>query len=456
MPGRLLIVDDMPDTRESVRLQLADAYFEVIEATSGEEAIRIAENEEIDLVLLDVLLPGIDGFETCKRLKSNPGTAHIPVIMLSALNQKVSKITGLESGADHFVSKPCDFASLVVRLNSLTRMKMAIDELRLRHAANAGLGCVSGSDQQTARGYHEASVLVIAPDPEACAQYERRIRAMLGCRVEVVSRFEDIQPACDRAEHDLFLIAGSGPGIDPVRVAARLRGSPRTRHAALMTVFDGETVDRAHLALDLGISDYVTAPVDFAELIARLKVQIRRKFYSDQLRHSVEDSLAQAMTDPLTGLSNRRFVNEHIQSMIDLHSHQGGGLAAMTLDLDRFKQINDTWGHDTGDAVLKEFADRLRQNLRSIDLIARTGGEEFLVLVPSVPHMQAKMVAERLRHAIEASAFRIGPHTIRVTVSIGLAIHLEGETAAEVLARADRALYRSKDQGRNVVTFAAA
>ncbi|MEM0922783.1 MAG: response regulator, partial [Pseudomonadota bacterium] len=184
MPGRLLIVDDLPKTRALVRRQLSAAYFDVVEASTGEEALKIVKQDEIDLVLLDIMLPGIDGFETCRRLKAAPETAHIPVVMLSDLSQNASKIAGLESGADDFLTKPCDFSALVTRVTSLTRMKMVIDELRLRHAANAGIGLLTSLHDTPEEAYSKAAILVICDNPRHARRVRERLSKHLESRVD--------------------------------------------------------------------------------------------------------------------------------------------------------------------------------------------------------------------------------------------------------------------------------
>ncbi|MEM7508771.1 MAG: diguanylate cyclase [Pseudomonadota bacterium] len=452
MPGRLLVVDDLPETRALVSRKLSEAYFDIVEAASGEEALRIAGSQEIDLVVLDILLPGIDGFETCRRLRRNPDTQHIPVVMLSELLQNAQKIEGLESGADDVVSKPCDYAALVTRIKSLTRMKMVMDELRLRHACHPCLPPAPGRVE-----YTDASILLICPEEAGRIGIRAALTPHLDAIFEEAADAGMLEHRLRHGNYDAFVIWGLEEGMDAIHIASQLRARPETRHAALMLVFGDEELDHAHMALDMGIADYVTDPPDFEELAARLKVQLRRKFYSDQLRISVESSMTLAVTDPLTGLMNRRHVNDRLQAMQDRYSPEGRGIAAMILDLDHFKEVNDTWGHPAGDAVLKEFARRLSHSLRGADLVARLGGEEFLVIMPGIPPQDVQKVAERLRNAIQRDDFALCcSQSIEVTVSIGVAIHNRGEAVSDLLVRADRALYSAKHAGRNTVTLSAA
>jgi two-component system, cell cycle response regulator len=237
-----------------------------------------------------------------------------------------------------------------------------------------------------------------------------------------------------------------------------LRARPESRQTSVMMVFPPDELGKAHLAMEMGVADYLTYPPDFAEVTARLKVQLRRKHYSDRLRSSMHDTLMMAVTDHLTGLYNRRYANNHLEALIARHQPGSHGLAAMVLDLDRFKSVNDRHGHQAGDEVLREFARRLGENMRGIDLVSRVGGEEFLVVMPDILPEDAQRVAERVRGAIENAGFELtGIATpLSVTVSIGLAFHHPDEAGSDLIQRADAALYASKNSGRNMVTLAAA
>jgi len=461
MPGRILVVDDIPTSRLLARAKLTAAYYDVLEAESGERALETAREEQPDMILLDVIMPGIDGFETCRQLKGAPETEHIPVVMLTALDNVEDRTRGLEAGADDFLSKPFDDIALLSRVNSLTRMKMMIDELRLRDSTTTGLGLGSVLGLEAGLSYGDAQVLLVTCDRPLATEIASEIRRHLGSAVELAAGEAETRALMRSNSYDAFVIGTDLADGEPMRIAAMLRGHPETRQAALMMMVHPEDREAARLALDMGVSDYLTLPPDYPEMAARMKVQLRRKYYSDQLRNTMRESMRLAVTDPLTGLYNRRYSNAHLDTMIARSPHWQGGLAAMVLDLDRFKQINDTHGHSAGDAVLIEFARRLRENVRSIDLVSRIGGEEFLVVMPDIQPDTATAAAERIRNAVESPGFTLegeGAEKVElsVTVSIGLALLRVEETGAALLRRADTALYTSKTTGRNIVTMAAA
>ena len=457
MPGRILIVDDVATNRLIARAKLAAHYYDVIEAASGEEALALAAREQPDLVLLDVLMPGLDGFETCRRLKETPATMHIPVIMLTALDGHEDRMRGLEAGADDFLSRPYPDMALFTRVSSLVRMKLMVDELRLRHETFRLLGLTDGLPDPQPR-LEESTVLLVSGCERLSAATSREIRGRIGCSVERVGGEAGAREVVAAHRYDACVIGPRLADGEPMRVASMLRARAETRRTPVMMIVPPDRLAQAQVAMEMGVADYVTDPTDVAELTARLRVQLRRKHYSDRLRSAVDETLALAVIDPLTGLYNRRYAENHLGSLVLRQEAGGQGLAAMMLDLDRFKAINDSHGHAAGDAVLREFASRLRASLRGADLVVRAGGEEFLVLMPDIAPADAKSVAERTRATIESAAFALPGLSapVRVTVSIGLAFHRAGDTAAALLERADRALYASKGAGRNMVTLATA
>lgn len=456
MSARVLIVEDTETIRLLIRTRLANAYYHVIEAANGEDAIRLASTESPDLVLLDVMLPGIDGFEVCRRLKESPATTHLPVVMVTALDNRADRVKGLEMGADDFLSKPFDELALLSRVASLTRMKMMVDELLLRGETSARASVASETEIVRAKLFPSSNALVISTSETAAEQMRTALTAEIGCKVETAGSAEEAIALVDRNVFDAVLVDHELGGADPLRLGSRVRSRPEARQTATLLVVRGNDSTLAAKALEIGFNDYISAPVDLVELIARMRLQLRRKRYADQLRENMRNSVVEAQTDPLTGVYNRRYADMHLEAMIERCQRRKSHLTVMMLDLDRFKRINDEHGHAAGDMVLSEFTRRLQCNIRSIDLVARVGGEEFMVVLPDTDPCKAAEIAERIRSATADPPFRIAEtgETRGITVSIGFAILQPNESVFELLKRADRALYASKHGGRNRVTLA--
>src|SRR5690625_3376830 len=456
MPGRVLVVEDSAIDRAMIRARLSAEYYEVIEAGSGEQALALAGDDPPDLVLLDLGLPGMHGLEVCRRLKSDPRTTHIPILILTASHARADRMRGLELGADDFLTKPIDDLALLSRAASLTRMKMMIDELLLL-GENAQTRFLSGPGE--AERFPDAHLLITTARPEALAQCAAAIETALGCTTRIAS--PDAHDLVEAATlPDAVLIdadLGTGFGdADPLRLGARIRSRAKTRHVVSLLIVPPDNAAMAARALQIGFSDYIASPVDPVELVARIRLQLRRKSYADRLRRSMQDSMIHAITDPLTGLYNRRYANVHLDDLVERCRDRGAMLTIMLLDLDSFKSINDAHGHAAGDMVLREFAQRLKKAVRSVDLVARIGGEEFMVVMPEAGIAWAAEIVERVRSATAEQPFRVNASgdSCIVTASIGYAALQSGESSLELIERADRALYVSKNAGRNRATFA--
>ncbi|WP_375203004.1 PleD family two-component system response regulator [Hyphococcus sp.] len=458
MTARVLVVDDLEPNVKLLEAKLRAEYFDVLGAYSGQEAIDLAAAEKPDIILLDVMMPGMDGFEACRKLKANPETMHIPVVMVTALDQQADRVAGLEAGADDFLTKPVEDLALFARVRSLTRLKMMTDELRARYATGKDLGIVGKIDPDAEMG--ETRVFLIDDNEDQAA---RLIAALDDDAYQVVHE-ADPEIALSRArsgEFDLILVNLSIEAMDPLRLCSTIRSFEETRLTPILAVVRHGDTRKLVRALDIGVNDYVTRPVDKNELTARVSTQLRRKRYVDQLRSSFQVSLEMAVTDQLTGLYNRRYLASHLSAMFDRAYWTGRPLSVMILDIDHFKEVNDKHGHDMGDLVLKEFAERISGAIRGIDLACRYGGEEFLVAMPDTDLAFASVVAERLRQEIAGSKFMFnnGRDELNVTVSIGLASTENGpedDSAQKLIKRADEALYEAKNGGRNRVIQSAA
>lgn len=455
MTARILVVDDIPANVKVLEARLIAEYFEVLTAGDGFQALSICDRTQVDLILLDIMMPGMDGFEVCERLKANPKTTHIPVVMVTALDQPSDRVRGLKAGADDFLTKPVNDLQLVSRVKSLLRLKTLSDELRVRAGAEHSIGDATRLNE----GRVEEAAQILLVDPRASSQ-ERIVKALKP--VADVLAMSDPQAAIfEAAENtfDLIIVNGNLDGYDPLRLCSQLRSLERTRFIPLLLITEQGEEDLIIRALDLGVNDYIVRPLDPNELVARSVTQIRRKRYADRLRNSMKQSFEMAVTDPLTGLSNRRYLDNHLKHLFNRAAARGRPLSVCMTDIDRFKSVNDTYGHDAGDEVLKEFAARIRASVRGADLACRFGGEEFVVVMPDTLPDTARDIAERLRVAIEGKPFSLGSGqpAITLTASMGIASNLAGaETPEHLLKQADQALYTAKHNGRNRVVAAAA
>lgn len=456
MTARILIVDDLLPNIKLLEARLSAEYFDVISATSGEEALTLCREDRCDIILLDVMMPEMDGFEVCRRLKADPATTHIPVIMVTALDQPADRLRGLDAGADDFLTKPVDEIALIARVRSLARLKVMLDELRARADTSASLGLLEPSARTPVDAGENGRILLVE---DRASSAERVVSALRGLHEVAVEA--DPQEALFRAaegDYDVLAISLDLAEFDALRLCSQIRSLERTRPLPILLIAELDERARILRGLDLGVNDYIVRPIDRNELIARVRSQLRRKRYADSLRSNVQAAIELAAVDALTGLNNRRYLETHLASLLDQAAHKGRALTLMILDIDHFKSVNDTHGHDAGDEVLKHFAQRVKRVVRSADLICRMGGEEFVIVMPDTPLTVATKVAERVRAAIQCEPFRIDQsgRTIPVTTSIGIAERGRDANADALMRRADKALYESKSAGRNRVTTAAA
>ena len=454
MTARVLVVDDILANVRLLEAKLAAEYFDVVTAMNGVDALEAVQRSKPDIVLLDVMMPGIDGFEVCRRIKGNPLTQHIPVVMVTALDQPEDRVRGLEAGADDFLTKPVNDVSLFCRVKSLVRLKMLTDELRTR----------TGGDPLRLVGeqpllHNQPGRILVIDNRAAVAE---RIKTALSGKHEVTIAVEP-QPAieaCGQAESrfELIVVNLDMEGIDALRVCSQLKSMEQTRQTPILIIVDPDDHQRLLRALDMGVNDYLIRPIDKQELQARVATQVRRFRYTEQLRTSVKASIEMAVTDALTGLYNRRYLETHLAHLIEHAVNRGKPLSVLTLDVDFFKAVNDTHGHDAGDRVLQEISGRIRAAIRNIDLACRTGGEEFVVVLPSTDLQTAERVGERIRKSVAAKPFNAGPDCVlKITASVGIsALTTVDDRVEDILKRADQALYRAKREGRNRVILAAA
>ncbi|MBO6816617.1 MAG: PleD family two-component system response regulator [Rhizobiaceae bacterium] len=459
MTARILVVDDIPTNVRLLEARLMAEYFQVLTADNGPDAIRMCREGQCDLVLLDVMMPGMDGFEVCRRLKQDPSTMHLPVVMVTALDQTEDRVRGLEAGADDFLTKPVNDLALVTRVKSLVRLKMLTDDLRMRAMTGSQLAFSEPHFDDFRHNDGNRRRVVVVDD--RASSYERVVDYL--CEeydVQVITNPNEALISIVGNEFDLAVVSLSMEGVDSLRLCSHLRSVEKTRNLPLLVMADMDQEQIVSRALEIGVNDYIRRPIDQQELLARSRTQIRRKHYNDCLRNSVQQTIELAVKDPLTGLHNRRYHDSHYANMFDNARRSGSGIAAIMCDIDHFKAVNDTYGHDAGDQVIREVASRITKSVREVDLASRFGGEEFVIIMPDTDVERAEKIAERIRLEVEAHPVQVagGSKQISITMSMGVSsIDGEDDTPERLMKRADVALYTAKRNGRNrIVTELAA
>ncbi len=306
-------------------------------------------------------------------------------------------------------------------MKSLVRLKMLTDELRLRASTTRNIGIEELLSRKFSDEKTPPRVLLIDERASSFERIQKMLRTIAQLDVVTDPQAGFFQAA--ETPYECVIVSSGFASLDPLRLCSQLRSLDRTRFLPIILVVEEGEDDRVIRGLELGINDFLVRPIDQQEMIARLRTQVRRKRYNDQLRASVTETIEMAVTDGLTGLHNRRYLDSHLETLFDRAVSRRRPLSLMITDLDRFKSINDAHGHDGGDDVLREFARRLRKNVRGIDLACRFGGEEFVVVMPDTePHDRRKGRRAHPRRDRKDAVRRSGAaaQKIPVTVSVGV------------------------------------
>ena len=455
MTARILVVDDIEANRRLLQAKLEAQYHTVLLAENGMQALEIARRELPEIILLDVMMPGMDGFEVCRRLKADAETSFIPVVMVTALSEMEDRVKGLDAGAEDFLTKPIDDFLLTSRISALMRYNTVASELRQREASGMRSGAMEELNREEID--RPSRVFVVDDDARSSARIANMLRAQGHKATTLLEAGEMGDLAAERV--DVVILSLFCRSFDPLKLCAHFKVNPVTRSISVILVCDAHEKAKALKGLEIGASDMITVPVDKQELAARIRTQTRRTRYIDILRQRVDRGLELSVIDQLTGLHNRRYMITQLQQLMQRAVHGQHPLSVMMADIDHFKIVNDTHGHQAGDDVLREIGKRFLAHVRPTDIVCRTGGEEFIVIMPDTPGERACAAAERIRHAVAAEVFPVlgGALNLAITVSAGIAtLQDQVESIDDLIHRADSALYQAKSGGRNRVERIAA
>lgn len=473
MQGRLLILDAVSTNRIVLNAMLEPACYDIAQGESLIGAMQAIRQSRPDLVLTSWSLPDGTALDLRESMDKLDPDREIPVIAIARAGDSADRQRALRAGLADLLVHPLDETMLQARLRSILRARPSAAAYDFSESPMSAEHASSGFAEQADSFTRNDRIAVMAADPLLAQSWCKKLGAQLNQPIVAYALGQRHAILGASRPPDAIIVALEGTRPDPaLRLLADLRAGSATRHTAVIAVPIKDDAESAAHALDLGADDVMTGPFEAGELALRIQAQLRRKHLSDRLRSTVRDGLRAALIDPMTGLYNRRYAIPHLAHTVRRSAKSGKSFAVIMADLDHFKRINDGHGHLAGDAVLVEAAARLRDTLDRQDVIARIGGEEFLIVLRDVDAAKAHKIADRLRKAINARPFQLSPSGLeeRITMSVGVAIcppaserdgygfpdDPDEPQITALLREADQALYESKHAGRNKVTMVSA
>jgi two-component system cell cycle response regulator len=448
--GRVLLVDDSPIALEAIGSRLKESGLDVVMTSSPREALGLATEgpQPFDLLILDVIMPEMNGHELTRRLRGHSRTGNTPVLLLTSLDSTDDRVAGLVAGADDFFTKTTPDAEMLARVRSFISLGKMRAQLQAQHEAMTRV-----MREPEAVQVPQARVEIVHHQGAVAERLAQAVRGSpLGREFQL-----SLRPPSDRlaeSEADL-LVVSYAVALEGEQPLLKRFGFDEEA-PAILVVDELESTARRVAAFDAGADDYLTLQTPMAELGARLGSALRRQRRQRQLRTSRDRAMLVAVTDPLTGLYNRAYFHEAFGVEFRRAQRYKHAMSLVLLDLDHFKQVNDTLGHSAGDQALREVSERLRKTARTTDVVARHGGEEFAMILPETDLEHGLIAAERFRAAVDGvtvEGARGGRRSLTISVGVGC-FPVHASSMNELMELTDAALYTAKRTGRNRVCAA--
>jgi two-component system cell cycle response regulator len=450
---KILIVDDEPLNVKLLSAALRSKEFEVVLAFDGLEALQKVAEESPDLILLDIMMPGLNGLEVTRRLKDDPNYQHIAIVLVTALDDAENKVKGLEAGADEFLSKPVDSVELQARVRSLLDLRNYREQLTARSESKPLLLATTQDDISYREDVSLPTVL-LAEDSRKDAKLIQTLLMEEPLHLEVVRHGKQAIQRAKKGGIDLILLDVLLPDMNGFEICRLLKETEETRNIQIMMVTSLSDMENKIKGIELGVDDYLLKPVYGKELKVRIKALLQKKAFLDNLTSNYNTALNCAITDNLTGLYNYAYFRHFLSLEAKRSARRKDPVSLLMIDLDDFKLVNDTLGHLVGDALLGELGELLTNASREVDFVARYGGEEFVIALPFTDAKGARTCAENIRRRIEDYSFNCLSSDVpkKITASIGVATFpWDARSVEELIHKADQALYQAKKQGKNCV-----
>jgi two-component system cell cycle response regulator len=446
--SKILIIDDEPLNVKLLTAMIPPDQYDTASAYSGEEALKILTDFSPDLILLDIMMPGLNGYELTKILKSDTDRQNIPIVLVTAFGGSEYELKGLEAGADEFLNKPVNKTELLTRVKSLIQLRQYREQLKSRTCSMNS--ATYGNDENNCsedQGLNLPCILIVE-DNRVDAKLLQRYLHGEPYQIKLAADGEEAISRAQQERIDVILLDLLLPGKNGFEVCSTLKEMEQTQNIQIVAITGLDDLHSKLKGIELGVDDYLNKPVNMHVLRTRIKSLVKKKALLDRLCNRYEMAVHSAITDKLTGLYNRRYFDYFIDLELKRSLRENSSLALLMIDVDNFKQINDTLGHLRGDEILGKLGIIIKENIRETDLAARYGGEEFSIVMSNTGLEEASQLAERIRKSVEINRFDV--ESLSITVSIGIALHpKDADCLQELLNRADSALYTAKRQGKN-------
>ncbi|UCG39601.1 MAG: diguanylate cyclase [bacterium] len=439
---RVMVVDDDLLNARMLSDMLPENIYEVVEAYSGQQALEIAAASPPDVIFLDILMPGIDGFEVTRRLKADPETAHIPIVMVTSLENIEDHVHGLHLGAEDVLVKPVNRLEVLSRVRSMVRLGQYQKQLTTRKMA-AKAYSVNSLDTAPHHSKGETCLLLVWEDGRDRDLFEEGLGTEYA--IEVVTDAEVVLRRLGEKVFDLVFLAL--PDSDRLEILNRIRERDFPGSPQVVIITTPEDVETRLKSMEMGAGDHLTWPMDHRELQASIQVLLRKKRSVDSLRAEYQNALNSSIRDDLTDLYNRAYLNRYLELEVKRSRRHRYPVSLVMMDIDDFKEYNTRYGHLVGDLVIREVAAVLRNTFRDVDLVARFGGDEFIAVLPYCSTSETGEVVTRVCQAVCDHPFPAGEELVPgvLSISTGTATYPDDATTREDLIRiADERLLTSK------------
>jgi two-component system cell cycle response regulator len=451
---KILIVDDDPTSLKILESMLPPDRYSVVKANNGKEALESAFDQPPDLILLDIMMPEIDGYEVARKIKKDTRTKDVPIIIVTSLDESYSKVKGLEEGAEELLSKPVHSTELLARVSSMLRLKEYRDQLAVRTLSGKNFGVVNKKPEAVQIKEEDLPQILLVEDTEVDAKIVKNALDGEPFQLNTVNSGKKTFSFVNHKKTDLILLDILLPDLDGFEICRRLKKEHKDIQVVIVTCLDD--LESKIKGVELGADDFLVKPIIGRELKARVRTLLEKKVHLDSLRTHYQEALGRSQMDWLTGLYNHGYFQEFLGYELKRALDQGFPVSLIMIDVDNFKIYNDTLGHSAGDAILRDMGQVLRNCIREVDFAARYGGEEFAVVLPYVSRENAIIVAERIHKALTSHEFfhdeSVGLEN--PTVSMGIAVFPEeASTKADLMKQADAMLYLAKQKGKNQYCF---